>query len=464
MAKLGISRENWHLVIIVFCSTFVAFFNQTTVNPALPSIMHDFSVNAPTAQWLFSGYTLALAIVIPVNAHLLEKYSVKRIIICALCIYSVGCFLTGLGDNFALVLIGRLIQGCGNGLLMPTTMAVCFYVFPKERRGIALGVYGLLIGFAPILGPAVSGFVVDNFTWHWIYIGVGFCVIICLIAAIVLLSHKHIAEENTKKFDYVSLVTSLLGFGSLLFGFSEIGKNGFSVISVIPICIGIVIVAYFIYRQLHIDNPMLRITILKNKKYSVAIVVFMIVQASVIGAIVLFPLLIQNVLGYSATESGLAMIPSAIVMGIMGPITGNILDKRGIRGMAISGLVILVISSLLLSCLSLQSTLFILIVYLCIRNLGSSFVIMNINTWGINALDSKDIPHASAISNTARMVAVSFGTAISTSTYSMISYVLSDNADIATAGVYGIDSAFALQGLFCVIALVLTVIFVKDKK
>lgn len=340
------------LILVAFFGTFICFFNQTTINPALPTIMRDFNITASTAQWLLSGYLMVMAIVVPLNAYLIERFDVKKIYTAALSIYLLGCIITGLGINYYLTLAGRVMQGMGHGIIMPTSMATMLYIFPKEKRGIVLGVYGLLIGFAPILGPSYSGIVVDNLSWHFVYFGVAILALLGLLGSIILVPKLRVADTNNSKLDALSIITSTLGLGLVLFSCSEVGSLGFTPLAFTAFFIGLAIIVYFIWRQLHIPNPMLEVRVFKYKNFTVGMILLSFVQLAFMGAVVLFPFLIQNVLGESPTVAGLVMVPSAIVTGLMSPITGRLFDNHGLRYLGIIGLSVLTIAGLCLSILT----------------------------------------------------------------------------------------------------------------
>ena len=454
---MKLSKDHKKLMVVAFFSTFICFFNQTTVNPALPTIIADFGITASTAQWLLSGYLMIMALMIPINAFLVERYSIKSICIFAMGIYTVGCVLTGLGLDFYVTLLGRLFQGAGHGILMPTCMAVMLYVFPIEKRGMILGFFGLLIGFAPILGPTFSGIMVDNVSWHYIYFTVGFFAAICLAGCIFIMPNENLTEVNKSKLDPLSLITSSLGFGLVLYGCAEIGANGFTIIAFATIGAGGLIVAYFFYRQTKIDNPMLEVSVFRSKKFGFSIIVMCICQLAFMGAIVLFPFLIQDVLGYSPTISGLVMIPSSIVMGAMSPLTGKLFDKYGIRWLGLIGMAFLTIAGFCLSCLTEQSPLYMLIIFLCVRNFGASFVLSNVNTWGINDLPTELLAHGNAVSGTFRQIAMSFGAAISTSVYTFVANSLPGGIADPSAGIVGINASFAYQAVLCLIGFVICI-------
>ena len=300
---------------------------------------------------------MIMAIMIPINAFLIERHSIKGICIFAMGIYTVGCFLTGLGLNYYVTLVGRLFQGAGHGILMPTCMAVMLFIFPIEKRGMILGFFGLLIGFAPILGPTFSGVMVDNVSWHYVYYIVGIFALICLLGCIFCMPKLRLTKTKTFKLDTISIIASTIGFGLVLYCCAEIGAYGFTMVAIISIIIGDLIVAYFFWRQTRIENPMLEVSVFRSKKFTISIIVMCICQLAFMGAIVLFPFLIQDVLGYSPTISGLVMIPSSIVMGVMSPVTGRMFDKYGIRWLAIIGMFILTIAGFGLSNLTERSPL-----------------------------------------------------------------------------------------------------------
>ena len=368
MAEKKLSRDHKILMTVAFFSTFICFFNQTTVNPALPTIIADFGITASTAQWLLSGYLMIMALMIPINAFLVERYSIKSICIFAMGIYTVGCFFTGFGLNFWFTLVGRIFQGAGHGILMPTCMAIMLYVFPIEKRGMILGFFGLLVGFAPILGPTFSGIMVDNVSWHYVYYTVGVFALLCFLACVFIMPKENLTEVHKNKLDFISIATCTLGFGLVLYSCAEIGANGFTIVALVTFLIGGVIVFEFFHRQKKLENPMLEVKVFKSKKFSFCIIVLCICQLAFMGAIVLFPFLIQDVLGYSPTVSGLVMIPSSLVMGIMSPLTGKWFDKYGIRVMGIVGMATLTVAGFCLSNLTVESPLYMLIIFLCMRN------------------------------------------------------------------------------------------------
>ena len=183
MANWGLTRKQVIMLIVLVFGTFVTVLNQTVVAPALPSIMSEMSVDAAVAQWLTTGFTLVNAIMIPVTAYLTDKHSTKMLYLVSMGIFAIGSLMAGIAPDFAVLLIGRLLQAAGAGILMPMVMTVLMLTFPVERRGSAMGIFGIVIAFAPAIGPSVSGLVIDSFGWR-----VLFYAIAILIAVVVLIS------------------------------------------------------------------------------------------------------------------------------------------------------------------------------------------------------------------------------------------------------------------------------------
>lgn len=464
MEKFKLDRKQKIVVAIMFLSAFICFFNQTTVNVAYPTIMRQFNIDASIAQWLLSGYLMTVALVVPLNAFLIEKFNLKKLIIIAISIYLLGCILATTSISFYILFFGRILQACGHGIIMPTSMAVLLYIFPVEKRGSMLGFYGLLLGFAPMLGPTFSGFIVDNLGWHYIFIFIGIYVLILIIITSIFMPNYKIPTEKAQKLDIPSLLLSICGLGLILYGCASIGTYGFSIYEIIEIVIGAGIITIFIIRQIKIDNPMLNVKVFKYKNYSVGMFIMALVQLAFMGAVVLFPILIQNVLGYSPTIAGLVLIPSDIIMGLMSPITGKLFDKYGIKILAPVGLLILSCAGLCLSTINAASPIWLLIMFVCIRNLGCSFVMMNINTWGINSLPKNLLPHGNALASTIRFMSMSFASSISTTVYTCVANSYPGGVSDIYAGVQGINASFMYQSVLSIIALIVCLIFVRDQK
>lgn len=462
MAAYGLTRQQIVMLAIMVFGTFVTVLNQTVITPAQPAIMAEMNIDASSVQWLTTGFTLVNAIMIPVTAYLTDKHSTKILYIVSMSIFAVGSLMAAVAPNFPVLLVGRLLQAAGAGILMPMVMTVLMLTFPPEHRGSAMGIFGIVIAFAPAVGPSVSGLVIDNFGWR-----VMFYAIVVLIALVIIVSIfvlKHTSPINPKaSLDKLSVVLSTVGFGALLYGFSTIGSVGINVMDAAITLVGLAVLIAFFRRQLKMDRPMLNVRVLKNRRFLIGTVIGMIVQASLLAAGVLMPIYLQSYMGFSATVSGLVLMPGAILMGIMNPFAGRLFDKYGPRILAIIGLSILTISTIGFATLSSSTDVAWLTIIYTIRMFSLSLVNMPITTWAMNSLDNKVLNHGTSVNNTLRQVSGSLGTALLVSIDMAVSSSLSGSMDAVQAGILGINAAFVAAVVLSALALVLTILFVKNK-
>lgn len=458
----GLTRQQIVMLVIMIFGTFVTVLNQTVVTPAQPSIMAEMGIDASTVQWLTTGFTLVNAIMIPVTAYLTDKHSTKMLYLVSMGIFAVGSLMAGIAPDFAVLLIGRLLQAAGAGILMPMVMTVLMLTFPVERRGSAMGIFGIVIAFAPAIGPSVSGLVIDSFGWR-----VLFYAIAILIAAVVLISvfvlKKTEPLNPAAQLDKISVIMSTVGFGALLYGFSTIGSVGINVADAAITLVGIVVLVLFFRRQLKMEQPMLNVRVLSNRRFLIGTVIGMIVQASLLAAGVLMPIYLQSYMGYSATVSGLVIMPGAILMGVLNPFAGRLFDKYGPRVLSIIGLAILTISTVGFATLTSTTDVVWLTILYTIRMASLSLVNMPITTWAMNALDNKLLNHGTSVNNTLRQVSGSLGTALLVSIDTFVTGTASGTMDPVQAGILGVNAAFVAAVVLSAVALVLTIVFVKNR-
>lgn len=461
---MGLNRKQVIMMAVLISGTFITILNQTLVTPAIPTIMAETNVDAATAQWLTTGFTLVNAIMIPVTAYMTDRFTVKRLFIAAMSLFTVGTVLCGWGMNFGILLAGRLVQAAGAGVLMPTAMTVLLLTFPVEKRGQAMGLFGVIIMFAPAIGPTLAGFIVDNSSWHIMFWGVALLSALDVLVSFFALKHEEKEVPDNLVLDKISVVQSTLGFGGLLYGFSVIGSTGISVQAGVAVVVGIVFVTLFVRRQLKLDVPMLEMRVLKSRAFTVGTIIGMLVQGAIMANAVLVPIYIQNLCGHSATVSGLVLLPGAILMGLSGPIVGGIFDKRGPRTMALLGIVILTITTFVMTTFGFETSAVFVCVCITLRNLGMSLLNMPLNTWAMNSLDNRYINHGNAVGNTFRQTAGSLGTALVVSAYSIMAAIQEPSVGTAQAGMIGFNFAFWIQGILFAIAAVIVFMFVKDTK
>ena len=462
MANWGLTRKQIVMLAVLVFGTFVTVLNQTVVSPALPSIMSEMSVDAATAQWLTTGFTLVNAIMVPITAFLTDRFTTRRLFLTSMILFTCGTALAAWGPSFPVLLGGRLVQAAGAGILMPLVMTVLMWTFPVDRRGTAMGVFGIVIAFAPAAGPTVAGIIIDQANWHIMFwIIAALCLAVIVFAGAVLERGGETNKDVT--LDMPSVILSTLGFGGLLYGLSAIGSYGLTADSAAGVVIGAIALVFFFRRQLRMEQPMLQVRVLTNRKFLIATIIVMLVQGALLAGGILIPILLQSYMGFSATTSGLVLLPGAVVMGAMGPVAGRLFDKHGPRVLAVTGTGILALTTLAFVFMGPGTGLVTLTVIYTVRLFSLSLVNMPISTWGMNALPDKLVNHGTSVQNTFRQVAGSLGTAIIVSTSTAVQNAAAGSTDATTAGVFGIHMAFVVATALCVIGFVLTVALVRNK-
>lgn len=329
------------LMTVLITGSFVTILTATLLATAYPSMMKTFNIDASTVQWLTTGFTLVNGIMIPVSAYLINKLSTKFMYISALIIYLLGTMLAYWSPNFQVLLAGRLVQAIGAGVSMPLMQSIVLMIYPPEKRGAAMGTMGLAIGMAPAIGPTLSGYIVDHFTWRDLFGMIIPIISVVIIAAFFLM--KDVLPNTSPKLDFWSVVTSIAGFGIMLYGFAEVGSKGWDDTTVIAsLVIGAAIVALFAVRQFKLEEPFLNLNVFKTGQYTLGTIISSLSYMGMLAAEMILPLYIQNVFGKSALQSGLILLPGAIAMGVMSPITGRLFDKYGAKHMVITGAVMLI--------------------------------------------------------------------------------------------------------------------------
>ncbi|SES65837.1 drug resistance transporter, EmrB/QacA subfamily [Oceanobacillus limi] len=405
------TKPPYAMIAILFIGAFVAILNETLLNVALPTIMNEFEVKPTAVQWLSTGYLLVNGILIPASAFLIQRFTNRSLFITAMGLFTVGTILAGLSPTFGVLVAARMIQAAGSAVMMPLLMNVMLVSFPVEKRGTAMGFFGLVMVVAPALGPTLSGWIVEHYNWRTLfYIVIPFAAFTLIYAVWKL---KNITPQREIKLDVLSILLSSLGFGGLLYGFSFAGDNGWGDPTVYgTIIVGAIALIVLILRQLRLEEPLLKFQIFKYPMFALSQTISIVLAMALFSGMILLPIYVQTVRGFSPFEAGLLMLPGALVMGIMSPITGRLFDKYGPKTLAIIGLLITIVTSFLFSRLDMTISYTALVIIFAVRALGMSMVMMPIMTNGLNQLTQIDYPHGTAMNNTLQQVSGAIGSAL----------------------------------------------------
>ena len=327
-----VSGVQIRIVAVVVLGAFLALLNQTVMSPALPVIMADFAIDASAAQWIMSIYPLVSGIMVPVSAFLIDKFSTRALFFGSTFVFALGTLLCALAPDFFFLIVGRVLQAAGSGVLMPLVSVVPMLVFPVEKRGTAMGMAGIVMSAGPAVGPVVGGAVIDAYGWRTMIGSIVPLALVVLLLGIFML--RNVGELKNPKLDIPSVALSTVAFGGLLYGFSSASTFGWgSVVVLGSIIAGIVCLVLFVVRQGRIEDPLLQLGTLTTPQFRVAAIIVTLINAACLVTNTLLPLLLQTALGASAFETGMAMLPAAAVGIIISPISGVVFDKFGPRAM-----------------------------------------------------------------------------------------------------------------------------------
>ncbi|HHW5940022.1 TPA: DHA2 family efflux MFS transporter permease subunit [Staphylococcus aureus] len=405
----GVSRGK--ILAALLFGMFIAILNQTLLNVALPKINTEFNISASTGQWLMTGFMLVNGILIPITAYLFNKYSYRKLFLVALVLFTIGSLICAISMNFPIMMVGRVLQAIGAGVLMPLGSIVIITIYPPEKRGAAMGTMGIAMILAPAIGPTLSGYIVQNYHWNVMFYGMFIIGIIAILIGFVWF--KLYQYTTNPKADIPGIIFSTIGFGALLYGFSEAGNKGWGSVEIETMfVIGIIFIILFVIRELRMKSPMLNLEVLKFPTFTLTTIINMVVMLSLYGGMILLPIYLQNLRGFSALDSGLLLLPGSLIMGLLGPFAGKLLDTIGLKPLAIFGIAVMTYATWELTKLNMDTPYMTIMGIYVLRSFGMAFIMMPMVTAAINALPGRLASHGNAFLNTMRQLAGSIGTAI----------------------------------------------------
>ncbi|KYG30488.1 DHA2 family efflux MFS transporter permease subunit [Alkalihalobacillus trypoxylicola] len=450
------------IVALLLAGSFIAILNQTLMITAIPQIIVEMGVTPNSAQWLTTVFMLVNGIMIPVSAFLIERFTTRQLFLSAMTIFAIGTLVAGLAPTFEILLVGRVIQSLGAGVMLPLMTTVFLLIFPIERRGSVMGLIGLVISFAPAIGPAFSGWVTGNFSWRILFFIILPIAIIDIIIAFFAL--KNVTELKKPKVDFISIILSSFGFGGLLFGVTNAGNFGWGApITFITLAVGAISITAFILRQLRLKHPMLEFRVFTYSIFPFAVFIGSITFMSLIGVETLIPLYMQNMREFTAFEAGMAMLPGALVTGFLAPIVGRIFDRIGARWLVLPGLIIITLATIPFIFLDTNTTFTFITVIYAVRMLGLALIMMPIQTAALNQLPKELIPHGAAMDGTMRMTMSSVGTAILVTIMTTVETNVAGTESIVNPAIFGVNISFLVIAVLALLTFV-SYFFIKFDK
>lgn len=401
------------IMLSLIIGAFFAILNETLLNIALTTLMHEFDITLPTVQWMATGFMLVMGIVIPVSALLLQWFTTRQLFLGTMIIFTIGTVICAMAPTFPVLLSGRLIQAIGTGMLMPIMFNVFLLLYPPNKRGKIMGIVGLVIMFAPALGPTLSGIIVEYLGWRFLFITVIPFSLFSIIFAFIFL--VNVSEVTKPKIDIPSIIFSTIGFGGTIYGFSSVGKSDAGFMSpevMIAIAAGVIGIGLFAFRQLRLDEPIMDLRVFKYPMYAHAVILFLIIIMTMFASEIILPIYMQGPLALSAAAAGILLLPGSLLNGALSPFMGALFDKLGPRPLMIPATLILSGTMFMMSRLDTESPPWVILVGFMLLMISVSATMMPAQTNGLNQLPKRLYPHGTAVVSTLQPVAGAIGVSV----------------------------------------------------
>ncbi|MCV9886733.1 DHA2 family efflux MFS transporter permease subunit [Metabacillus halosaccharovorans] len=458
------------IIISFVVAGFIGLFSETALNMALTNLIENFGIHETTAQWLTTGYLLTLGILVPVSGLIMQWFTTRQLFITALVASIIGTFIAAIAPSFSVLMIARVVQAIGTALLLPLMFNTILMIVPPHKRGRIMGIIGLVIMFAPAVGPTISGLILKSLSWHWIF----WISLPLLIGALIFgwIFMQNVTNPTKPKIDILSIVLSTFGFGGIVFGFSSAGEGGGwgSATVIVSMIIGAVSLLFFTIRQLKMEQPVLNLRAFKYPMFTIGLLLVVVCMMVILSSMILLPLYLQTSLSLSTFAAGLLLLPGGIINGILSPVMGGLFDKFGPKWLVTIGIVIVTGAMFGFSTITIETSSAFIIALHIITMVGVSMVMMPAQTNGLNQLPRELYPDGTAIMNTLQQVAGAIGTAVAISILSSgaegFMSTVEDKANPLNpllAFTAGIQDAFVFAIIMGIVGLVVA-LFIKRVK
>ena len=402
----------WKVLISVVFGIFMIILDSTVVNVAFQTLRTEFGASLNDSQWVISVYVLALGITTPLSGFLADRFGAKRVYITGLAIFVFGSILCGLAPSLGLLIAARALQGFGGGMAQPLASALLFSAFPPKEQGLALGIFGIALLVAPASGPILGGLLVDAGVWRWIfYVNVPVGILGITLASLWLRGGRN---ERKAALDPLGLVTSVIGFGAVLFAASNAADKGWTspevLISFIVGAVGLV--AFALIELFVAKEPLLNLRLFQNRTFAIAALVGYVVTLALFGAEFLMPVYLQALRGRTALETGLLLLPLALTSGVVTPIAGRLYDRIGPRPIIVVGFLVLIINTWQLSRIQADTPIGWIMFLLGLRGFALGCTLQTTLATSLGAVPRPQLPRGSSLINSTRFVVQSLGVAI----------------------------------------------------
>lgn len=466
----GRPYSRFWFIFTLLVGTFTMSISQSSLSTAYPTLMRAFGISADTVQWLTTGFMLVMCVSMPISPWMLNNLNFKTMFVVALGLFDVGSLMIVLtpaswGSNgFWFMMVGRALEAFAVGVLFPSYQSVLLEITPKDNRGTTMGIAGLVMGSALACGPIVSGIILKFFDWKSLF--AFFMIVITLIMVMAGTGLiRDVMPRHKTVLDWLSVILSV-GLIGIMYVVNLAAKKDVNwLLNGLILVVSVAAIIWFCYRQLHLAEPLLELRVLKTFNYDLAVLLTSISYIALIVTTIIFPLYYQGVLHVSPFVSGMALVPGAVFLSILNPLSGKLADRIGFKPTMLVGMVMIICGWLLgLTMLSRLSLVAMILCAMIIEG-GNAFVMMPAVTLGANSLPDKLVPHGTAVITTVRQVLGSAGVAVATIVLTVASeHALSAGSKPLAANLHGYYLVFIMMVVIELVGLILAVMLKNTKK
>ena len=409
---VGLDRELMLVAAVVVLGAVMSILDVTVVNVAITTLAREFDTTLPTIQWVATGYTLALATVIPLTGWAADRFGTKRLYVISLALFVAGSVLSGLAWSAESLIGFRVLQGLGGGMIMPAGMTILTRAAGTDRVGRVMAVIGVPMLLGPIFGPILGGWLVDDFSWRWTFF-INLPIGVAALAMALRILPRDVSQSD-QRLDWTGLALLSPGLAAVIYGLAESGSaGGFGAPEVLgPIAVGAVALALFVRHALRTDDPLIDLRLFTNRTFAVSSATLVLVIIAVFGGMFLLPLYLQTVRGESAMSTGLLLAPQGFGAMLAMPIAGRLTDRTGVGRIVPVGLVLVGVTFLALTQLEADTSYWAFGAVLFVMGLGMGATMMPTFSGAMQALRQSAVARASTTLNINQQVGASIGTAV----------------------------------------------------
>ena len=451
-------KDKQQLLILFILAASLLTVAQSIITTGIVYLMSDFSVSSTQAQWSYSAFLLVVGVMIPLSAYISRKYSARSIFFFSLITFLLGSIICYFSTSMIVLIIGRILQAVGNGVIMPYVQILLLRIIPEEKWQTYMGVYGLVMAIAPVIGSFLGGFVIAFYGWRELFSFFTIATIILIILGIIFVKDNTPTEDYP--LDYPSVILSIVGFAGVMLGFTNVADYGFTHLWVIlPMIIGFITIILFVKRQFKLEKPLVNLSVLKNKYFLVGTTVICILFAGLNGCTALLPVFIQGIAYNSAIISASVLLPGGlliIVFNIIGPLLTN---RIGIKKVLIIGCVISIIGIITMMFYTQNSSFEFMTITQSIRYIGIGLILMPATTWTLTMVSDK-VEDGTAVNNTLRQIFAAIGSSMG---IVILAILAGGSIGHNTASVIAFNQTSLILLVLHLVILILTILFIDEK-